>query len=201
MTDQELRTLIKKSKKEGHRAVFDQYSNYVYTIVYSKLHGCASREDIEECVSDVFAQCFRHCDTDMEGSLQGYIGIIAKRTAINAFYRLSRKSFPSFSLDDENTPEFQSSENIEQDYEAKAMRKYLLQKIEELSEPDSSIIIQKFYYQRNASQIGKMLSLNPVTVRKRCQRAVKRLKTILSKEEFYEKKAESRGNISSSGEC
>lgn len=191
MTEQELRSLLQKSKKEGHRAVFQQYGNYVYAIVYSKLRSCATHEDIEECVSDVFAEIFMHLDTDHEGSLQGYIGIVAKRTAINAYHRLSGKSCMMISLDDENLPPIRTEEDVAQDYENKTMRALLLDKIKALGEPDSSIIIQKYFYRRNSGQIAKMLSLSPATVRKRCERAIKKLKSTLSEEDFYETESKS----------
>ena len=57
------------SREAGQRAIFDQYGNYVYTIVYSKLHAYGTHEDIEECVSDVFAKIFMSFDADHEGSL------------------------------------------------------------------------------------------------------------------------------------
>ena len=57
----------------------------------------------------------------------------------------------------------------------------MLDKIEELGEPDSTIIIQKFYYNRTSTEIAKMLSMNSAAVRMRCTRALKRLKTELTK--------------------
>ena len=186
MTEQELRNLLCQSKEAGQRAIFDQYSNYVYTIVYSKLHTCGTYEDIEECVSDVFAKIFMCLDINHEGSLQGYIGLVAKRTAINAYYQLTHRPGSAFSLDEQEGLDLASGEDVQQDYMQKEMRRRLLEQIRQLGEPDSTIIIQKFYYQRNSLQIGKMLSMNPLTVRKRCERALKRLKSMLVKEEIYE---------------
>lgn len=54
MTGSEIITLIRNDSLKGHRALFDEYKNFVYTIVYNRLRNIASREDIEECVSDVF---------------------------------------------------------------------------------------------------------------------------------------------------
>ncbi len=184
MTEQELRSLLKQSKKDGHRAIFSQYSNYVYAVVYSKLRNCASREDIEDTVSDIFAEIFQHLDSGREGSLQGYIGTVAKRTAVKAYYRLTEKSGRIFSLDREDAPELPSSENIEQEYENKLVSRKLLEKITELGEPDSTIVMQKYFCRRSSGQIAGMLSLSPSAVRKRCERAVKRLKKMLSEEDL-----------------
>ena len=54
MTGQQYSDLMSRSKNKAYRAVFDEYSAYVYTIVYSRA-SAAPKEDIEECVSDIAA--------------------------------------------------------------------------------------------------------------------------------------------------
>ena len=142
MTEQELRNLLRRSKEAGQRAIFDQYSNYVYTIVYSKLRTCGTYEDVEECVSDVFAKIFMSLDVEHEGSLQGYIGLVAKRMAINAYYRLSHVPDPAFSLDEQEVPELASGEDVQKDYTRKEMSRKLLENIRQLGEPDATIVLR-----------------------------------------------------------
>ena len=55
MTDNEYRALFEKSPAAAQNALFEEYINYVYSIVFNKLRSCGSAEDIEECVSDVFS--------------------------------------------------------------------------------------------------------------------------------------------------
>ena len=184
MTEPELRSLLRTSKKDGHRAVFDQYSNYVYAVVYSKLRNCAKREDIDDTVSDIFAEIFQNLDADREGSLQGYIGIVAKRMAVKAFYRLSGMSGMTISLDEDTAPEIASEQNIEHEYEKKLIRTKLLENIDKLGEPDATIIMQKYFCRKSAGQIASMLSMSASAVRKRSERAVKRLKQMLSEEDL-----------------
>ena len=76
VTGKKYKELRKRSEEAAYRAVFDEYSAYVYTIVYNRA-SFASREDIEECVSDVFADVYRVCggDSGYEGDLKGLIGI------------------------------------------------------------------------------------------------------------------------------
>ena len=157
MTEPELRSLLRKSKKDGHRAVFDQYSNYVYAVVYSKLRNCAKREDIDDTVSDIFAEIFQNLDAGREGSLQGYISIVAKRIKSPA---------PLCA------------------YEKKLIRTKLLENIDKLGEPDATIIMQKYFCRKSAGQIADMLSMSASAVRKRSERAVKRLKQMLSEEDL-----------------
>lgn len=91
MTASELKAALERSPAECHRALMQEYGRYVYTIVYNKLRSCGTNEDIEECVSDVFADLFISFEysDDHVGDIKGYIGTLAKRTAIDYYRRLS----------------------------------------------------------------------------------------------------------------
>ena len=80
MTDEKLRELLKNSPDKAHRLIFDEYYNYVYTIVFNRLRSFASREDIDECVSDVFSDIFLKYDPNREysGNIKGYVATISK---------------------------------------------------------------------------------------------------------------------------
>ena len=70
--------------------------------------------------------------------------------------------------------------DIEYDHGEKETRSILLSKINELGEPDSAIIIQKYYYGRTSNEIAKLLSMNARTVRTRAARALEKLKESLT---------------------
>lgn len=173
MTDSELTTLLRQSEQAGHTALFREYAGYVNAIVYGRLRGCGSREDAEECVSDVFAEIFRHYDSDSayDGNLKGLIAAVANRRAIDTYRRISGR--PEQTEIDEN---LQSGDNVAESAEAVEQSRLLMQCIEGLGEPDTSIIIQKYYYRRTSGEIAAALSMKPSAVRMRCSRALKALK-------------------------
>ncbi len=181
MTGSEYAELMESSPEKAHRAVFDEYCNYVYAIVFNKLRTSASREDIEECVSDIFAEVYNGYDENRSGAgeMKGYIGLIAGRRATDMYRRLNvhRKHF---FLSDDSDEEFVSDDDIEENTDKKHLREEMLRRIKELGEPDSTIIIMKFYYNRNSVEIGKYLSMTAISVRKRCQRAIKKLRGSIS---------------------
>lgn len=181
MTGREYSVLLKKSPHKAHKALFDEYCNYVYTIVYNKLNSF-SHEDTEECVSDVFAEIFfkYEDESSYQGDLKNYIGTVAKRRAIDKYRSLSYKSSRTVYIEDENFSEASDGTDIAQNTENAEMQKILLDKIDELGEPDSTIIVQKFYYNRTSEQIAKQLSMKASAVRMRCTRAMKRLKELLA---------------------
>ncbi|MBR6241918.1 MAG: sigma-70 family RNA polymerase sigma factor [Ruminococcus sp.] len=182
MTDNEYKALHSRSPRAAQNAFFDEYVNYVYAIVYNKLRSCGRNEDMEECVGDVFAAVFQFFDRNepRDGDLKGIIGTIASRKAIEYFRRLSRRANDTVSIDDENFAEMPDSQNVHEMAERSEMRAILMRSIHSLGDPDSTMIIQKYYYNMNSRQISEKLSMSPDTVRVRLSRAVKKLKNLLS---------------------
>lgn len=184
MTEQEVRCLLREQPEKGERALFDLYYHYVYTIVYHKLCNVGSREDIEECVIDCFVEAFTHINPDYDGSIKAYIGTIAKHKAINAGKQLQSRAKKQIFLEEENLNQISSDENIQDRTEQAEQSGILMQCIAELGEPDATIMIQKFFYNHTATEIARIVKLNPVTVRVRCSRALKRLKIMLIAKNF-----------------
>lgn len=181
MTDQEFRKHMERSPEEGMRAVFDEYCNYVYVIATAKLKSCGTKEDIEECVSDVFTEVFKKINYigEREGDLKGFIGVIAKRKAIDMYRKLNVKADRTISADDEVMREISSGENIIESSEMSERNFILLNKIKELGEPDTSIIIKQYYYNMTVAEIGKAISMTAAAVQKRSVRARQKLKKML----------------------
>lgn len=174
MTEWELRALICRSEREGFRALFREYRAYVYTVIWNRIGLVGSQEDAEEAVSDVFADVFLHYADIREGSLQGYIGTVARRTAIDWFRRLSsQKDGEPLS---EDVPD---SSDVADAGDRAVLRQQLLRAVESLGQPDASIILQRYYYDRSYNEIAWSLKMAPAAVRMRASRALKRLKTLL----------------------
>lgn len=191
MTDNEYRKMYDIDPRKAQTALFDEYLSYVYAIVYNKLRSCGSREDIEECVGDVFSAVFISYDSkgSFDGDLKGLIGTIAKRSAIQMYRKLVRHSGTIYIENDE--AEIADTECIEENAERSVMKNTLLKMIKSLGQPDSDIIIQKYYYNMNSKEIADKLSMQPTSVRMRCSRALKKLKKLLA-DEGYDMK---EGNI------
>lgn len=186
-TETEIRYLLKTHPEQGERALFDLYYHYVYTIMYHRLSGIASREDLEECVIDCFTEVFLHVNPDYDGSLKAYIGTVAKHKAINTYKQLQTSAGRRADLSEygeEKLNQLSSGEDIEASVEQTEQTQILLDCIAELGEPDATILIQKFFYDHNASEISRIVKLHPVTIRVRCSRALKRLKKILLARNF-----------------
>ena len=177
MTHEEYR----KDMTYAAEVIFNEYYAYIYTVVRSRLICCASKEDIEECISDIFADIYIYLDEhkDNSGDLTGIISVIAKRKAIYYYYKLTRRPLNT----EELSPEETADDDIEQNYEQKEQRRKLISLIKQLGEPDSTIIIQKYFFGYKSGETAKLLGLSSVAVRVRCSRALKRLKKMLTNSE------------------
>ena len=181
MTSRELADLMQSSPAECHKALVREYGRYVYAIVYNKLRGCGTEEDIEECVSDVFADIFMKCKVDItsENDVKYLISTVAQRRAIDSFRSLTARANHITDTDDEDISMLVSDFSVDEHVDRSELRRVLLDKIDELGEPDSTIIIQKFYYNRDSKEIAKAVSMTASAVRVRCSRAMDKLRTKL----------------------
>ena len=115
-----------------------------------------------------------------EGSLKAYIGTSAKRRAIDIKRSLVSHTSKNVPLEDDLSSSLPSADNIEAQTENAELSEMLLARISSLGEPDASIIIHKFFYEHNSSETAKILGMNPITVRSRLRRALKKLKSLLA---------------------
>lgn len=182
MTNNELRLLMADSVQKCHRAVFDKYCNYVYTIAFSILISCGSREDVEECVSDVFMKIYKLLDedTDFTDNFKAFIGTVARNTAIDSFRKISLRISRTAYVDENTINELRDDNDITENTERREQSDIILGKIKELGDPDSTIIIQQYYYNRTAKEIAKSISMSAAAVQKRSSRAKQKLRILLT---------------------
>ena len=85
MTDEEILDSIYSDSASGMSLLVDTYADLVYKTVSDIMGDVGSREDAEECVTDSFIAFYNNIDdVDLSrGSIEGYLGVIARRRAIN----------------------------------------------------------------------------------------------------------------------
>lgn len=182
MTHNEFRRASKNSIEDAQRMLFNEYFNYVYTIVFSRLRSCASHEDIEECVGDVFADVYMYYDDSKElsGDVSGFIGSVARRKSADVYHRLTKYGSVTVSVDDDEAMNVPAPDDTAEAVEKKEINRSLMHCIELLGEPDSTIIIQKYFFMCSSREIAELVSLTPEAVRVRCSRALKKLREKLT---------------------
>ncbi|TYQ16294.1 UNVERIFIED_CONTAM: RNA polymerase sigma-70 factor (ECF subfamily) [Acetivibrio alkalicellulosi] len=179
--DQILLELLHTNPEKGLEKLIDSYAGLVYTIIYTKLNSMLSKEDIEECASAVFYEVFENRDSiDLnKGSLKAFIAVVAKRKAIDVFRRnknlvgvVSMEQLPY----DIATKQEEHAETVVMNKETKSL---LIDSIKSLGEPDSEIIIRKYYLGQKTKFISKILGIKENTIDKKVSRGLVKLKEAL----------------------
>ena len=180
-TDVEILELLQRAKDKGLELMMDTYMGLAYTIVHSKIATICSKEDIEECVSDVFYELYKNKEKiDLEkGSLKAFLAIIAKRKAIDIYRRHAKQSNKVVSIETFNASEFIDLESDnEKIYSDKQTRTMLLEEIKALGEPDSEILTRRYFFEQSSKAISEVMGIKVNTVDKRIGRALVKLKKV-----------------------
>ena len=162
----------------GEQAMFAQlverYQNYVFTLV---LRFTDSREDAEEISQDIFVKAFRSlADFRGEAKFSTWLYTIVRTSCITF---LRKKKQDIVSIDNEKTAV--QLENQESDFRAdtveKKSRHAMVNEAILLLSPDDRQVIALFYKgEQTLEEIGRIMGLEPNTVKVKLHRARTRLK-------------------------
>lgn len=180
MEDNKLLRLLHKDPSAGMEQLMNQYTGLVYAVVKSKLDDSFYvSSDIEDCVADVFSKFYAELsDYDPKiSSIKTYLCVIARNQAINVSKRRSLEG--GISLDDEQSL-LQVADDVLIDSELAddELRREVIKAVEDLGEPDSSIIFRKYYYGESSKDVAKAVGLTVSNVDTRTHRALNKLRKL-----------------------
>ncbi|AGX44708.1 sigma-70 family RNA polymerase sigma factor [Clostridium saccharobutylicum] len=179
ISDIQLLELLYSKPEQGLKVMMDNYMSLIYTIIFNKLSGLYSKEDIEECVSDVFFEVFHYKNRiDLEkGSIKSFLAVIAKRKAID-MYRKNKNNI-HVPIDDTAEVLYTSADDVVDSILSKESNSELINAIKSLGEPDSEIIIRRYYFNQSSKDISQNVGLKVNTIDKKMSRGIQKLKKVL----------------------
>ncbi|MVX62211.1 sigma-70 family RNA polymerase sigma factor [Clostridium chromiireducens] len=179
ISDIELLKLLHNKPEEGLKVMMDSYMALIYTIIFNKLSGTYSKEDIEECVSDVFFQVFHYKNRiDLEkGSIKAFLAVVAKRKAIDMYRR--NKNNNHIPIEDLPEDLYSMVDDAASSLLLKESNSALINAIKSLGEPDSEIVIRKYYLYQSSKDISSDLGIKVNTIDKKVSRCIQKLKNVL----------------------
>lgn len=182
LSENELLKLFRTKPEKALDIMINIYAGLVYTIASDKLSLICSKEDIEECVSDVFYEVYRQREAiDLQkGSLKAFIAVVSKRKAIDIYRSLKNKNSKIVPLENilyEHTE--QDNTNGEQVVTEKEGQAVIIKEIKALGEPDSEIFIRKYYFGQSTKLIAKALGIKENTIDKKVSRGLVKLRKVL----------------------
>lgn len=149
------------------------YSGLVFHAAAAVL-GRNSREEIEECVSDAFLAVYNNRNRldFSQGSVKAYLCATARNLAIDRLKRQARARVVEL---DCNTP---AEEFTERAALGRIDNELLVQSVLSLGEPDSRIIVCRYYFGMQTREIAKLVNMKENAVDQRLRRALKKLKRL-----------------------
>lgn len=179
LTDTEIISRVLHGEQAVFSHVVERYQNYVFTLV---LRFVENREDAEEIAQDVFVKAYRSlADFRGESKFSTWLFTITRTTCISF---LRKKKLATQSLDNENTG--LQVENKESGFRANIIeqksRHNMLNEAIRMLGPDDGQVLNLFYKgEQTLDEIGKIMGLDPKTVKVKLHRARQRLKDKMEK--------------------
>ena len=179
LTDKEVISRILLGESALFALLVERYQNYVFTLV---LRFTDSREDAEEISQDIFVKSYRSlADFRGESKFSTWLYTIVRTSCITF---LRKKKLDTTSIDNERT--FLQLENQESGFKANTIeqksRHAMVNEAIRLLSPDDAQVITLFYQgEQSLEEIGRIMGLDPNTVKVKLHRARHRLKDKMEK--------------------
>jgi RNA polymerase sigma factor (sigma-70 family) len=170
---------VLKGNQSAFAMLVEKYQNYVFTLV---LRFTENREDAEEIAQDVFVKAYRSlADFRGDSKFSTWLFTIARTTCLSF---LRKKRLDIQSLDNERTG--LQVENRESGFNANLIEQKskhaMLNRAITMLSPDDSQVLNLFYKgDQTLEEIGKIMRLDPNTVKVKLHRARQRLKDKMEK--------------------
>jgi RNA polymerase sigma-70 factor (ECF subfamily) len=181
----ELITRLKERDESAVDNLYDMYFDRIY--YYSKriLGTLGTKEDIEECVSDVFFALWKEIQKfDSErGTFDTFVNVKTRTTALNVRRKLQKhtQKHLSESIDDIDIGE-KASISVEDEVFNKITQRDFLDLIGEFKEPDKTFFHLRYFMNYEIKEIAKAFNTTVSSVDNRLYRCRLYLKKTRCKE-------------------
>ena len=183
LTDKEIIKRVLAGEQAGFAQLVQRYQSYVFTLV---LRFTDNREDAEEISQDVFVKAYRSlADFRGDAKFSTWLYTIVRTSCITF---LRKKRLETTSLDNERTSiqvESRESGFTANVIEQKSKHAMVNAAIRMLSPDDTQILTLFYKGEQSLEEIGRVMRLDPNTIKVKLHRARNRLKEKMEKHFSY----------------
>lgn len=178
MRDEALLRALREKPERGISLLTEQYAALVASVVRGVLAGssCPS-SDVEDCTADTLSEFYLGLDRYDPGicSVKTYLCLIARRRATD---RLRRRGLTE-ALPEDGEIGLAGEDTTEDDAIAAETRREVFRAVRALGQPDTEIIMRKYYLGQPSREIAAAMHMSVSRVDTRAHRAVARLREML----------------------
>ncbi|WP_265455546.1 RNA polymerase sigma factor [Enterococcus sp. HY326] len=151
-------------------ALIQEYSKLLYAVALSILGRHASKEDVEELVSDVFLRYWQNQSNynPKKGSLKNYLALLTKSMSLNKLKQNKRlfEKITDFPLEDLPEAEKENADIWDIFFEALLL----------IDEPTKEICLQRFFYELKPKVIAENMGMDLKEVKNRLYQGKKKIR-------------------------
>ncbi|HHV72606.1 MAG TPA: sigma-70 family RNA polymerase sigma factor [Clostridia bacterium] len=170
---------LKAGNQGALEYVIETYSKNVYGLVYRILNPVANKEDMEECVSDVFAAVWKKIDqyNPQRGEFKTWLLILAKYKALDLRRKIQQRAGENFDQGEEIVT---SADLVEREVVGREEVKEVIKALDRLKDLDRQIFYQRYFFYWDLDSIAKQFGLSKKAVESRLWRCKNILKEVLA---------------------
>lgn len=176
-SESELISEIQKKNQSAFDVMITEYTKPVYYLVYNILNIGNSKEDIEECVSDVFVEAWEKIDRydPKKGNFRKWLLMLTKYQALN--YKRKLEKHPVGYLEDYEENELPDSQVSLLERETQQM---ILETIKGFNDIDRQLFIRRYFLDEPISTLMQSMNLTRSAIDNRLLRSRNKIKEALS---------------------
>ena len=182
MDDPELSRLIAQRSEAALQALRKKYEPLCMTVAYNML---GSREDAEECLSDMLMTVWNTIPPMIPEKLPAYLVSLVSRRAIDKYESARRQKRGGTQFEgalDELAELLPSGECVEQQVEQRELTNYITKWLRSLPSAHRRIFMQRYYWSESVQEIANANQMSADAVKMQLMRLRNKLKAYLRKE-------------------
>jgi RNA polymerase sigma-70 factor (ECF subfamily) len=170
---------IKNKDVIAYEYIINKYTKIIYCLAYNILHGSLSKEDIEECTSDVFFDAWTKINEfDCEkGSFKTWLLILTKYKAFT--YKRKKKVIYFTDIEEIN---IQDNYNLEQEFLLKQDQEKVINVINSFNKMDKEIFLRRYFLNEKISDLANNFHLSRSAIDNRLLRGRKIIREVMGNE-------------------
>ena len=180
--DSRIIALLQKRDEQAIRIIREQYGTMCLQIAY-RITG--SREDAEECLSDMLMTVWNTIPPMIPEKLPAYLVSLVSRRAIDKYESARRQKRGGTQFEsalDELAEFLPSGECVEQQIEQRELTNYITEWLRSLPSGHRRIFMQRYYWSESVQEIANANQMSADAVKMQLMRLRNKLKAYLRKE-------------------
>lgn len=156
--------------------VIRQYSPLLFSVSYNILSILGTKQDIEECVSDVFIYLWQNPSSfnSEKGNLKSYLCLIAKSKSLDCYRRLAKTNHLHIPIEHIDLNAFSNLMEVDCDYTR------LYDSLEQLTSKEKDILIRRYFEDEKPEEIAQDLGVSSKSIINNLYRSKAKLKKLIN---------------------